>query len=390
MDVVLFSNYINHHQLPLAQALNSLHGVNYTFVATTPFNISRAQMGYKDENKLFDFVLRTYEDEKQQEKAKFLATNADIVLVGSAPDYYMEERLKAGRITFHVSERYFKKGLSISTFPRYFASAMKHIRPYQSMPLYYLCSSAYTAKDVCTFANFKDRCFKWAYFTEVFASSDESISEKRKVNEVPVILWAGRFLSWKHPDAAIRVASKLKQQGYSFRLDLIGGGELEKELKELTNKLNADDVVRFLGFLPPEQVRTHMEDADVYLFTSDFNEGWGAVLNEAMSCGCAVIASHACGASPYLVKDGENGFLYKDGDETQLLEKVIAVITDRNLRKRVGLQAYRDMVELWSPKVAAERLIQLNDAILHDSAETLYSEGPCSPAPILNNGWYNR
>ena len=390
MKVVMYSNYLNHHQLPLAQAFNALPGVEYIFVATTPFNAQRAEMGYKDDNTKYSFVLRSYENLTQESMAHKLAKDADIVIVGSAPDMYMAERLNVGKITFHSSERYFKKGLSLKTFPRYFASAMKHIRPYQNMPLYYLCSSAYTAKDVNTFTKFAKRCFKWAYFTEVHASLEKTISEKRKVNEVPVILWAGRFLSWKHPDAAIRVASKLKQQGYSFRLDLIGGGELEKELKELTNKLNADDVVRFLGFLPPEQVRTHMEDADVYLFTSDFNEGWGAVLNEAMSCGCAVIASHACGASPYLVKDGENGFLYKDGDETQLLEKVIAVITDRNLRKRVGLQAYRDMVELWSPKVAAERLIQLNDAILHDSAETLYSEGPCSPAPILNNGWYNR
>ena len=388
MKVVFASNYLNHHQLPLAESFLNISGIDYYFIATTPFNNQRADMGYSDINGRYDFVIRSYEDEKQEEKAHLLFSCADLAIIGSAPDCYMSERLKEGKVTFHTSERYFKKGLSVNTLPRYFASAMKHIWPYQNKPLYYLCSSAYTAKDVNTFTDFKGRCFKWGYFTEVPVSSEEIIAEKRKANKVPVILWAGRFLSWKHPDAAIRVASKLKKLGYRFRLDIIGGGDLDEELKELSNQLNVDDVVRFLGFLPPEQVREHMEAADVYLFTSDFNEGWGAVLNEAMSSGCAVIASHACGASPYLIRDGVNGFLYEDGNETELFEKVKTVIDDRKRGLQLGIQAYKDMVTQWSPKVAAERLIQLNEAISHDSAETLYAEGPCSPAPILSNGWY--
>ncbi len=48
-----------------------------------------------------------------------------------------------------------------------------------------------------------------------------------------------------------------------------------------------------LGAMSPDKVRAYMERADVFLFTSDFNEGWGAVLNESMNSGCAVVASHA-------------------------------------------------------------------------------------------------
>lgn len=47
------------------------------------------------------------------------------------------------------------------------------------------------------------------------------------------------------------------------------------------------------------EVRSYMEKADIYLFTSDFNEGWGAVLNESMNSGCAVVASHAIGSVPF-------------------------------------------------------------------------------------------
>ena len=43
-------------------------------------------------------------------------------------------------------------------------------------------------------------------------------------------------------------------------------------------------------------------------------EGWGAVLNEAMNSGCACIASHAIGSAGFLIEHGENGFVYRDGD----------------------------------------------------------------------------
>ena len=388
MDVVFISNYINHHQLPLAKAFNSLPGVDYTFVATTPFDQSRAQMGYKDENTLHDFVLKAYEGERQEKAACALAKEADIVLIGSAPDYYMAERLRLGKATFHVSERYFRKELSIKTFPRYFASAMKHIRPFQGLPLYYLCSSAYTAKDVNTFTSFKSRCFKWAYFTEVREFRECDLVRKREENEKPVILWVGRFLSWKHPDAAIRAAGRLRAQGHDFRLDIIGGGSLELQLKMLVHELNLEDTVRFLGFLSPEAVRKHMERADIFLFTSDFNEGWGAVLNEAMSSGCAAVASHACGASPFLVRDGQNGYLYMSGEEEHLFERTEQLLLDKSERQRLGIEAYRDMHDMWSPQVAAKRLINLNTAIVNGHDTKLYVDGPCSPAPIIRNEWY--
>ena len=388
MKIVMYSNFINHHQLPLAEAFNSISGVEYIFVATTPFDTQRAAMGYKDENARYDFILRPYEDEKQDFLSHQLAKEADIVIVGSAPDAYMAERLNEGKVTFHTSERYFKKGMSLRTFPRYFVSTMKHIHPYQHLPLYYLCSSAYTAKDVNTFTNFKNRCFKWAYFTEVREYAVHELTKKKDFNDVPVILWAGRFLSWKHPDAAIRVAKKLKNNGYMFRMDIIGGGDLDDNLRRMVNELNLEDTVRFLGFLPPELVRSHMENADIFMFTSDFNEGWGAVLNEAMSSGCAVISSHACGAAPFLIRDGINGFMYADGNENQLFEKVADLLKRNSDIRKLGIQAYRDMKELWNPDVAAKRLMALSDAIVNGNAMLLYSEGPCSPAPILENGWY--
>ena len=387
MKVTFISNYLNHHQLPLAKALLDIPEIDYTFVATTPFNTERAAMGYKDINKEFDFVIRAYENHGIEKKAHELALESDIVIVGSAPDSYMSERLRKGKTTFHSSERYYKNDVNIKTFPRFLASSMKHLWPYQNKPLYFLCSSAYTAWDVNRFSNFKNRCYKWGYFTEVKEIEPNKIHNHRS-HVKPVILWAGRFISWKHPEDAIRVARYLQHFGYDYELRLIGGGELEGQLRSMVDEYNLWENVTFLGFQPPEKVRKNMEEADIFLFTSDFAEGWGAVLNESMSSGCAVVASHAIGAAPYLIQDGINGFLYKFGNENQLFARVKTLMDHPEIRARMGSKAYEDISRFWSPEIAAKRLIQLASSI--DKGQLHHFEnGPCSKAEILKNGWYS-
>lgn len=146
---------------------------------------------------------------------------------------------------------------------------------------------------------------------------DELFARKR-ANARPSILWAGRLIGWKHPDASILVAEQLKAEGYEFDLNIIGNGDLDGFLKELICEKKLADCVHMLGAMKPQQVREHMERADFYLFTSDFNEGWGAVLNESMSSGCAVVASHATGSVPFMIQDGKNGLIYRNGDQSSL------------------------------------------------------------------------
>ena len=69
-----------------------------------------------------------------------------------------------------------------------------------------------------------------------------------------------------------------------------------------------------------------MRNHDIFIFTSDRQEGWGAVLNEAMDSGSTVVASDAIGSSPFLIKDGQNGFLFKSENHKSLYQKVAYLI----------------------------------------------------------------
>lgn len=101
----------------------------------------------------------------------------------------------------------------------------------------------------------------------------------------------------KHPEYATMIATHLKNRGINFHLDIIGTGPLKESLKSniLKHKLTAN--VNLLDSMPSKDIRQYMANADIYLFTSDFNEGWGAVLGEAMSAGCGCCKSWNRGRS---------------------------------------------------------------------------------------------
>ena len=231
------------------------------------------------------------------------------------------------------------------------------------------------------------KTYKWGYFPAIkeYGDIDKLIENKSKSS----ILWVARLIDWKHPEIPILIAKRLKEEGYSFSMSLIGRGELEEETGKLISKNDLNDHVKMLGVMSPEQVREHMEKASVFMFTSDRNEGWGAVLNEAMNSACGVVANSAIGSVPFLIEDGENGYMYKDGDLDDLYNKVKLLLDDNEKRARMGKKAYLTMLDEWNANNAAKKLIGVCECILSGERKPLlYEKGVCSKATILKDGWY--
>ena len=177
------------------------------------------------------------------------------------------------------------------------------------------------------------------------------------------------MIDWKHPELALETAAYLKKQGLSFHLEMVGDGELKPRLEEQRKRCGLEEQVSFSGFLPPEEVRRHMEQADIYLFTSDRKEGWGAVANEAMNSGCALVADHMIGAIPWLVAHGENGLVYQDGRACELFRMTESLVRDREACRRLGRNAYDTIVETWNAKKAAGNLVKLAEELLNKSTD---------------------
>jgi len=197
-------------------------------------------------------------------------------------------------------------------------------------------------------------------------------------------------LDWKHPDDVLLVAQKLKKDGLQFHINIVGTGDMEKQLKDMALTLRVEDRVNFVGSVPFNQVRSYMEKAGIFLFTSDYNEGWGAVLNESMNSGCAVVARHAIGAVPFLIKNNVNGIIYHSGNTEELYKKVKVLLESPLEQERLGGKAYETIVNEWNAEVAAERFLKLVDCINSGGDyNNLFISGPCSRAEIIKNGWFN-
>lgn len=356
--------------------MEKMEEIEYTFVSTMPMERERIEMGW-GLNDEFSFELKAYESEENLKKAKQIALESDIVIIGSASDEFIIPRLNKNKVTFKYSERPYKNGITLNNFIRVIGGTWLHHGRFQKKELYMLCASSYTASDFAKLGCYKNKCFRWGYFPE---SLEYNIADlfKKKENKKLKLLWVGRLIKWKHPDVVLKIAQKLKEQGYQFQLNLIGDGEMRTELEEMRKKLDVSDCVSFLGNMPAFEVRKHMEQANIFMFTSDKREGWGAVLNESMNSACAVVANSEIGSVGFLIQDGVNGLIYHGGNEEELFNKVLTLVGDEALRKQLGQNAYHSIMDLWSAKVAATRLVKLCDLILKQDNPDRFAEGPCS------------
>ena len=255
MKIVFASNFFNHHQAFLSEALHRMTGGNYYFIATGRMSQERKDLGYGSQES--DYVRKTYLDEDAKKECQKLIDEADVVITGSAPEELIHPRILAGKLIFRYSERPLKQGNTWWKYPYRFWRWHRN-NPRRS-PVCMLCASAYTAADYAKFFMFRDRAYRWGYFPEVkeYPSLEELMDKK----DPRKLLWCGRFLDWKHPDDALRVAKALKDEGKDFVLEFIGTGQMEEELHRMTRELDLEDKVRFLGSMPPDQVRRHMEEA---------------------------------------------------------------------------------------------------------------------------------
>lgn len=382
MKVVFISNYLNHHQLPFSMAMVQNPEIEYKFIATTPTPEFRRKLGYHDMNRMYDFVICSYDNLESYNKALELCYNADVAIFGSAPGAFIKKRLKEGKLTFKYSERIDKIN------PKFYKRIPRNIKLFLKNGFYknyyLLCASAYTAVDYAKSLTFINKTYKWGYFPEVKKYNDiNEVIENKKNN---TLLWAGRLIDWKHTELAIEVAKRLKQEGYNFTLNIIGTGDMEEEFKSLVVKYGLEDSVNMLGSMSPEKVREYMESSQIFLFTSDRQEGWGAVLNESMNSGCAVVASSAIGSVPFLLKNGQNGFVYRDGDLDDLYNKTKYLLDNPEVAKQFGKEAYKTLCDEWNAETAANRLIRLAKEILNGNKKpNVFKDGVCSKAEIIND-----
>jgi len=208
---------------------------------------------------------------------------------------------------------------------------------------------------------------------------------KTRTNNVTKILWCGRMIDWKQGQHIILMANKLRELGLDFSIDMIGNGDMKMKYRKLIDRFKLNSIVRLCPPIKQKDMPYTMKRHDIFIQPSNYKEGWGAVVNEAMSCGCAVVASSGVGSSNYLIDDQVSGYIYKNGDIDSLAKIVENLVSDRALCANIGKAAQNRIQTLWNGEIAAARLLRIFEDVSNKKPISYEEDGPCSFAKVFKN-----
>ena len=207
----------------------------------------------------------------------------------------------------------------------------------------YLAIGPWAEKDMRWLGVKADKILPWGYYVKPskFAATPPAECDQSGVIR---LLWVGRFLDWKCVcDIVYAVGALANSESVTKRIsfDLYGCGPEEEKLKKLVVKLGLSEVIRFHVPIPIAEVRSLMHSHDVYVLSSNANEGWGAVVSEALEEGMKVIGTYEAGSSAAILPDSN---LYHSGDWRRLAELLRGDIRCVSIGE-------------WTAKAAAKRIV---------------------------------
>lgn len=380
--IVFITKSLCYHQIGIADKLYDFYGSDFAFIqmrAPLEFRVKNKQEGFER-----PYLLTFSQDEENNNAIREVLNNASLIIWGEA-SLKVIKSVPKNVIILKYSERIFKRGYYKTNLFHYLLNVvnlnrLKHFLKKRNA--YLLSAGNYSSSDYNKFGLFKNKSMRWGYFP-ILVRQEKNYSFSLNEKLIKVI-WVNRLLKWKHPEYAIEAAKFLKTNNIPFELNIVGdgdlkSGEMKPKMQKLIAKNGLSDCVHMLGKVEPQKVFELYNQSQIALFTSGPAEGWGAGLSEAMSCGCVSIASDKMGSTNYLVKDGQNGYIYKYRDKKSFKQVLSKAIADEIAMKNISQNAVNTISSLWNYEIASERLSKIINQLLNDGCIKNYPEdGPCS------------
>ncbi len=147
-----------------------------------------------------------------------------------------------------------------------------------------------------------------------------------------------------------------------IELRIVGTGPFETELRDMVKAYGLEDRVRFLGFVPNEELPDHYRRSDIFVLPSA-TESFGLVFAEAMSCGLPIAASNV-GGIPETVRDGIDGLLCPPGDPLALRENILRLASSIETREEISHSQRERILERYTWDKIAARYADVYRAVL--------------------------
>ena len=177
-----------------------------------------------------------------------------------------------------------------------------------------------------------------------------SVSSKKLVS-------VGRLSKEKGYMDLLEIFNKLHNIYPDWTLDIVGDGPEKDNMTKYIDDNNLNEFVTLHGFQKKDYIDKLLHEASIYLMTS-FTESFGIVLIEAMSHGLPCVAFNSAEGANELINSGENGYLIKNRNHDAYIKKVIDLIEDKKIRKRIGKAGF-EVSKKYESNVVGEKWFQL-------------------------------
>lgn len=173
----------------------------------------------------------------------------------------------------------------------------------------------------------------------------QQTEEKLNINNDDLVfLFVGQHIWQKNIKLIVDSLKLISDRDISFRMFFVGDGYAKKELEAYVNELGLNDKITFLGkILDRDYLRSLFAVADLFLFPSVYDNA-PIVIREAAAVGTPSVVIANSNAAEGIV-DNVNGFL-SDNDSLSYANRILSIIKDRELLRKVGEKAkdtiYRD------------------------------------------------
>lgn len=172
------------------------------------------------------------------------------------------------------------------------------------------------------------------------------------------IFMAGRFMNTKDYSTIIRAVDSLNKRGFDhIRVYFAGDGDTLEECKTLSNSLKTTHQVFFLGMLDEKQLVEEFKKADLYVHSS-LAETMSTAIMQALAVGVPCLVSDIPG-NHAIIKDGDNGWLFKTQDPIDLSEKILQLYKQRHLLSEMSIKSRKYAEKHLSMEVMFEKYYQL-------------------------------
>lgn len=181
-------------------------------------------------------------------------------------------------------------------------------------------------------------------------------------DEVVKLLTVGYLTQRKGIEYLLHAMREVVNTSKKIKLTVVGEGPAKLKLMKLTKRLNLENFVEFKGRVNRYSLPRYYQECDIYVHPSLF-ETFPYAIREAMSCGRPVIATRVGVIDEYF-KHGINGYLVECANVKELTKAIIELMSDYELRYKIGLTNRREMEEKFSVEKIQDEWIKLYYEVL--------------------------